>query len=85
MTGRLPSDTPFGAGLLFVGAVQVAILANPLTPLQPQQRAGERRTAVRAWPPCLRLLPVIAAWGTSWPRGEAAASGAVRWENGEGR
>jgi hypothetical protein len=56
MTDRLLSDSPFGAGLLFVGAVQVAALATALAPLLPQQRVGERRTTVRAW-----LIAVIGA------------------------
>lgn len=56
MTGRLPSDNPFGAGLLFVGATEVAALATALAPLLPQQSVGARRATARAW-----LLTVIEA------------------------
>jgi hypothetical protein len=56
MTGKLPSDSPFGAGLLYVGATKVAALATALAPLLPQQSVGARRATVRAW-----LVTVIGA------------------------
>jgi hypothetical protein len=45
----LPASNPFGAGLLYVGAAEVAALAQTIQPLPPQQSVGERRATVRAW------------------------------------
>jgi hypothetical protein len=61
----------FGAGLLFVGTVQVAALANTLAPLLPQQSVGERRTTVRAW-----LIAVIGALAAA-PLAVATTPGAL--------
>jgi len=61
----------FGAGLLFVGAVQVALLANTLTPLLPEQSVGARRTTVRAW-----LIAVIGALAAE-PLAVATTPGAL--------
>jgi hypothetical protein len=68
----------FGAGLLFVGAVQVAILANALAPLLPQQSVGARRTTVRAW--LLAVIGALAAEPLAVANEPSALDLAALWE-----
>jgi hypothetical protein len=80
------TSNALGAGLLFIGAAEIAALATALATLLPQQSVGERRTTVRAWlvavigaiaaePPAIATTPGALDLAALWRRACAEQTG----------